>query len=95
MHRLNGAARRAVVSRRGEHAGAEESLATRIRAKDTDVADIWRCLEIALADGLGPADLAGGIRAESAAVIRALFGRRHGPGMIALNGVGAHIIPQF
>ena len=61
-----------------------KSLATRVRVKDTDVADIWRCLEIGLAAGLGPADFATGTRAESAAVIRALFSSRHGPGMTAL-----------
>jgi len=50
----------------------------------TDAADIWRCLEIALAAGLRPADFADGARAESAAVIRTLFSSRHGPGMTAL-----------
>ena len=56
-----------------------KSLATRARSKDTDIADVWRCLEIALAAGLGPDDFTGGIRAESAEVIRALFSSRHGP----------------
>lgn len=31
-----------------------KSLATKVRFKDTDIADIWRCLEIALAAGLVP-----------------------------------------
>jgi hypothetical protein len=85
MHRLNGEARQAELSFPDEVSTlVPKSLATWVRVKDTDVADIWRCLEIALAAGLGPADFAGGIRAESAAVIRALFGRRHGPGMTAL-----------
>ena len=34
-----------------------KSLATTVRSKDTDIADIWRCLEIAFAAGLRPADL--------------------------------------
>ncbi len=33
-----------------------KSLATTVRTKDTDMADLWRCLEIAFAAGLGPAD---------------------------------------
>ena len=47
--------------------------ATRVRSKDTDVADIWRCLEIAFAAGVGPENFASGVRAESAELIRALF----------------------
>jgi hypothetical protein len=50
-----------------------KSLATTVRSKDTDVADVWRCLEIAFAAGLGPADFTRGVRAESAEVIRSLF----------------------
>jgi hypothetical protein len=47
-----------------------KGLATRVRFKDTDVADVWRCLEIALAAGLGPEDFARGARKVSAEVIR-------------------------
>jgi hypothetical protein len=61
-----------------------KSLATRVRSKDTDIADIWRCLEIALAAGLSPDDFTSGIRAESAEVIRGLFDNRHGAPMAAL-----------
>lgn len=61
-----------------------KSLATRVRSKDTDIADVWRCLEIALKAGLGPSDITSGIRAESAQVIRALFSSRHGAPMTAL-----------
>lgn len=57
-----GAASRAVVSRRGERSGTEESCDTG-PGQNTDVADIWRCLEITLAAGLGPADFAGGTQA--------------------------------
>ena len=51
-----------------------KSLATTVRSKNTDMTDIWRCLEIALAAGLGPADFTRGVRAETAEVIRPLFG---------------------
>jgi hypothetical protein len=60
-----------------------KSLATTVRSKDTDIADIWRCLEIAFAAGLVPGDFARGVRAESAEVIRSLFGSR-GAAMAAL-----------
>ena len=53
-----------------------KSLATRVRSKDTDTADVWRCLEIAFAAGIGPENFASGIRAESAEVVRALFSHR-------------------
>jgi hypothetical protein len=61
-----------------------KGLATRVRFKDTDIADIWRCLEIAFAAGLVPADFASGVRAEAAGVIRKLFDARHGASMAAL-----------
>ena len=58
-----------------------KSLATQVRHKDTDVADIWRCLEIAFAAGITPADFRGGIKAESATRIRDLFSNRRSLGM--------------
>jgi hypothetical protein len=61
-----------------------KSFATRIRSKDTDIADVWRCLEIALAAGLGPSDFTSGVRVESAEIIRGLFGSRRGAPMTAL-----------
>jgi hypothetical protein len=51
--------------------------ATRVRSKDTDIADIWRCLEIAFAAGIGPGNFASGVRAESAELIRSLFDSRN------------------
>jgi hypothetical protein len=54
-----------------------KGLATRVRSKDTDIADIWRCLEIAFAAGVGPENFASGVRAESAELIRFLFHNRH------------------
>jgi hypothetical protein len=61
-----------------------KSLATTVRSKNTDITDIWRCLEIALAAGLGPADFTRGVRAETAEVIRPLFGSRRGAPMAAV-----------
>lgn len=61
-----------------------KSLATQVRHKDTDVADIWRCLEIAFAAGVTPPDFRGGIKAESAARIRELFRSRRSLGMTTL-----------
>jgi len=61
-----------------------KSLATTVRFKDTDITDIGRCLEIAFAAGLGPADFTRGVRAEAAEVIRSLFGGRRGAPVTAL-----------
>ncbi len=62
-----------------------KSLATRVRSRDTDITDIWRCLEIAFAAGLGPADFTGRLRVEGAAQVRELFDSRLGPAMAALG----------
>jgi hypothetical protein len=62
-----------------------KSLATRVRSKDTDIGDVWRCLEIAYAAGLKPADFASGMRADSAEVVRALFASRHSAAVAALT----------
>lgn len=61
-----------------------KGLATTVRSKDTDIADIWRCLEIAFAAGIGPENFTSGVRAESAELIRSLFNRRNAP-MTALT----------
>lgn len=61
-----------------------KGLATRVRSKDTDIADIWRCLEIAFAAGIGPENFASGVRAESAELIRALFSSRRNAPVAAL-----------
>jgi hypothetical protein len=61
-----------------------KSLATTVRSKDTDITDVWRCLEIAFAAGIGPAQFTSGTRADSAKLIRALFGSSHGAPMAAL-----------
>lgn len=85
MHRLNGEALHAELPFPDEvSALVLKSLATRVRVKNTDVTDIWRCLEAALAAGVAPDVFADGIRAESAGLIRALFLSRRGPGMTAI-----------
>jgi hypothetical protein len=62
-----------------------KGLATRVRSKDTDIADIWRCLEIAFAAGAGPENFATGVRAESAEIIRTIFSNRQSAPMSALT----------
>jgi hypothetical protein len=85
LHRLNGQTLRCDLPFADElSAVVLKGLATRVRFKDTDIADVWRCLEIALAAGLGPEDFTRGARKDSAEVIRALFSSRHGTPMAAL-----------
>jgi hypothetical protein len=67
-----------------------KGLATRVRSKDTDISDIWRCLEIAFAAGIGPETFTGGVRAESANFIRSLFNSRRNAPMAALIS-GQHL----
>jgi hypothetical protein len=67
-----------------------KGLATRVRSKDTDIADIWRCLEIAFAAGVGPENFARGVRAESAELIRSLFGSRRNEPATAI-ALGQHL----
>jgi hypothetical protein len=62
-----------------------KGLATKVRSRDTDIADIWRCLEIAFAAGVGPENFASGARADSAEVIRSLFNNSRNAPMIALT----------
>jgi hypothetical protein len=86
LHRLNGGMLHTELPFPDEvSALVLKGLATRVRVKDTDVADVWRCLEIAFAAGVQPAMFAGGIRAESARLIRTLFASRRGAGMNAIT----------
>lgn len=85
LRRLNGEALQATLPFADEvSALVLKGLATRVRIKDTDIADIWRCLEIAFAAGATPSGFAGGSRAEAAAIVRGLFARRQGPAMTTL-----------
>jgi hypothetical protein len=63
-----------------------KGFAITVRHKDTDVVDLWRCLEVCWAAGAAPQDFAKGEPAEAAAVIRRLFGGRRSPGMATLVG---------
>jgi hypothetical protein len=62
-----------------------KGMATRVRSKDTDVSDVWRCLEIAFAAGIGPENFTSGVRADSATLIRSLFGSRRNAPISALT----------
>lgn len=85
LRRLNGAILQATLPFADEvSALVLKSLATRVRSKGTDIADIWRCLEIAFAAGSAPSDFTRGARPEAAAIVRALFARRQGPAMTTL-----------
>jgi hypothetical protein len=85
LHRLNGETLHCELPFADEvSALVLKGLATRVRSKDTDIADIWRCLEIAFAAGLGPENFASGVRAESAELIRSLFNSRRNPPITAL-----------
>lgn len=86
MHRLNGERLDVEIAFPDEVAALVlKAFATRIRSKATDVVDVWRCLEVALAAGIGPHEFTEGDRAEAAAQIRVLFEGRDGQGMSALE----------
>jgi hypothetical protein len=86
MHRLNGERLEVEIAFPDEVAALVlKAFATRVRNKDTDVVDVWRCLEVAFAAGVDSHEFAEGDRAEAAAHVRALFERRDGRGMRALE----------
>jgi hypothetical protein len=70
-----------------------KGLATTVRSKDTDVTDIWRCLEIAFVAGIGPDNFTSGVRAESAERIRSLFDTRRASRITAFTS-GNHLSAQ-
>lgn len=86
LHRLNGERLEASLAFPDE-VGAVilKAFATRVRTKDTDVVDVWRCLEVALAAGVVPDAFGEGDAAKAAVIVRALFDRRDGAGMNALQ----------
>jgi hypothetical protein len=85
LHRLNGEVTPVELSFPDEiSALILKALATTVRAKATDVVDLWRCLEIALAAGVEPSDFKIEQEKEGAGVVRRLFLERSGPGMTAL-----------
>lgn len=85
LHRLNGDMLTAELSFPDEvSALVLKCFATQVRRKATDVADVWRCLEVAFAAGIGPDNFAEGDAADAAEIARALFDRRDGSGMTGL-----------
>lgn len=58
--------------------------ATTVRSKDTDIIDVWRCLEVALAAAVVPSEFDDGRAAEAKTILRKVFQDRKGPGMAAL-----------
>lgn len=85
LHRLNGQMLEAELSLADEvSALVMKSCATRDRRRATDIVDVWRCLEVAFAAGVDSSEFAKGLPAESAEIVRALFGDRNGAGMAAL-----------
>lgn len=85
MHRLNGTTLTARVLFPDEvSALVLKANATVVRSKATDVIDVWRCLEIGLAAGLGREDFDFDDGRAAAAVVRQLFADRDGRGMRSL-----------
>jgi len=85
LHRLNGERLDVELAFPDEVAALVlKAFATRVRNKDTDVVDVWRCLEIALAAGVDPAAFDDRDPADAAAIVHALFHQRDGAGMGAL-----------
>lgn len=86
LHRLNGERLNIDIAFPDEVAALVlKAFATRVRNKATDVVDVWRCLEVAFVADVGPHEFTDGDRAEAAGHIRAVFDRRDGPGMRALE----------
>lgn len=86
LHRLNGERLNIDIAFPDEVAALVlKAFATRVRNKATDVVDVWRCLEVAFVADVGPHEFTDGDRVEAAGHIRAVFDRRDGPGMRALE----------
>ena len=61
-----------------------KALATQVRFKDTDVIDLWRCLELCTAAGATPDDFTKGEPETAKAIVRTLFAQRNGIGMSSI-----------
>jgi hypothetical protein len=86
LHRLNGEMRRVGVPFPDEASALVlKAWATRVRARATDVTDVWRCLEIAYAASVQPSDFERSGRNEAAAIVRDLFSQRDGFGMTCVE----------
>ena len=85
LHRLNGDTLIAELSFPDEVAALIlKAFATRVRNKATDVVDVWRCLEVALAARVEPWAFGDAEAREATVIVRELFTHRRGPGMEAL-----------
>lgn len=85
LRRLDGSGLEATLSFPDEVAALVlKALVTTVRPKNTDVVDVWRCLEVCRAAGTQPQDFDEGEPAEAAAIVRRLFAHRDGAGMTAL-----------
>jgi hypothetical protein len=86
LHRLNGQIREVGVPFPDEASALVlKAWATRVRARATDVTDIWGCLEIAYAASVRPSDFERSGRDEAAGIARDLFSRRDGFGMTCIE----------
>jgi hypothetical protein len=87
LHRLNGEQLDIDVAFPDEVAALTlKAFASQVRDKPTDIVDLWRCLEVSYAAGTDASAFTQGDAAEAARTIRALFDRRDGAGMTALEG---------
>ena len=55
-----------------------------VRSTGTDVVDVWRCLEVAFAAGIGATEFSEGPAPASAAIIRRLFASCHAPAIATM-----------
>lgn len=85
LHRLNGERHDVALVFPDEVAALTlKSFATQVRSKATDVVDVWRCPEIALAAGVCPDAFVSGDSEGAAKITRAMFEHREGPGVVAI-----------
>lgn len=86
LHRLNGEQLDVDVAFPDEVAALTlKAFASQVRDKPTDIVDLWRCLEVSYAAGTDASAFADGEAADASRIIRALFDRRYGAGMSALE----------
>lgn len=83
LHRLNGELLETVLKVSDEVSALTlKAFATRVRAKATDLVDVWRCLEIANTAACSPADFDETPESsEAAEIVRSLFRDRQGRSM--------------
>ena len=70
---------------------ALKTMVRTVRTEERDVGDLWRCLEIAAAEGVGPSDFDG---TEPLSRVRATLWRELGPDGSALDELTAGLQPD-